>query len=100
MQAPLVATQRGSRLRAEIAVERAVVDAVPRQQELQHRDVESEHPGTHDAVAEQRATERPERGARPIVGESRYRQVRALLSRADRGDRLRSDETVDRARIE
>ena len=45
-------------LLAQVAVERAGVDATPREQELQHRDVPAEVAALQDARAEQRLAER------------------------------------------
>jgi len=49
MHQTLVALQRRGRLGAEVAVESAVVDAAPRQQELQHGHVEAEVAALQDA---------------------------------------------------
>ncbi len=73
---------------------------MPRQQELEHRDVEAEVAGPDDPVAEERAAERAERGARAVVDDSRDGQVRAALRLAHRGEGLRPDQAVDRAAVQ
>ncbi len=78
MHEPLVALQRRSGLGAEVSVERTVVDAAARQQELQHGHVEPEVAPLQDARAEQRPAERAEGDARARVGGSDPKVVRAL----------------------
>ena len=61
MHLPLVLAQRRRRLLADVAVERAVVDAAPREQELEHGDVPAEV-AARGASASRRAGARAGRG--------------------------------------
>ena len=73
--ASLVPAQRDRGTRAEVAVERALVETAAREQVLQHCDVEAEVAGPQDALAEQRPPERPERSARLRIRDPVHRQV-------------------------
>ncbi len=85
----LVAAQRGGRLLAHVAVERARVDPAPREQELQHRHVPAEVAPLQEPRAEERLAERPEREARAPVGRP-DRQVMRALERVHRRRRARA----------
>jgi hypothetical protein len=80
MHRPLVPLERGPRLLPHVAVERAVVDTPPHEQELQHGDVPAEVTLAERARAEERPAQRPERGARAEVGDADG-QVMATLER-------------------
>ena len=99
MHEPLVALQRRRGLGAEVAVERAVVDAAARQQELQHGHVEPEVAPLQDARAEQRPAERAEGDARARVGGADRKVVRALEC-VDRRRRAGACDPVDLREVE
>ena len=96
----LEAANRRLELRAHVAVERTVVEARPREQELEDGDVEPEVAGPDRPLAEERPPERAERvscAGRDLAG---HRQVRAALGPVDRGARQRPDVAVDGAEVE
>src|SRR5215472_1784728 len=75
-------------------------DALPEEEELEHRDVPAEGAAVQRPRAEERAAERTEGRARPLVGDAGDGQPVALLKGANRGDGLRSRDRVDRAAVE
>ena len=96
---PLVLAQRGCGLRAHVPVESTRVHTAARQQELQHGDVPAEVTAAQRARAEEGTPERPERRARPRVGDAEG-QVVAALERAHGRGRARPGDPVDLGEIE
>ena len=98
-QTLLVATQAGSCLLPEVAVERSRVDAVPRHQELEDGDIPAEVTRLDRARAEQRSTQRAECETRPDGGHA-DRKTDLALEGMDGRRGPGAGDTVDRAEIQ
>ena len=96
---PLEATESAKRRPVEIAVHRHV-HPVPDEQELQHGDVPAERAAAELPRTEEMPAERAELLSRARIGHAGHAQVVRALERANRGDRARSDDPVDRPRVE
>jgi hypothetical protein len=70
------------------------------EQELEYRDVEADGALRQVATAEQRAAERPERGARPLPRAPVDGEPGARLEQPHRGDRPGAGDAIDRARVD
>jgi hypothetical protein len=78
MHQPLVAAERGRGLLPHVAVERTGVDAPPRQEELEHRDVPAEVASTQNTRPEKRRAERAQSATGLHIGGAERQAVLAL----------------------
>jgi hypothetical protein len=96
----LVPPERLRSLRAEVSVERAVVEAAAREQELEHRDVPAEPAGDERPRAEERVAERAEPHACALADDPVRGEPFLALEGLERGPRLRPHDPVDLAEVE
>ena len=87
-------------MRSEATVDRPRREAALFQKELEGGDVPAPVSAAHNAAAERRPAAPPERVAGLGAGDTVDRQVVLGLKAADRTDRLRSRDPIDRAPVE
>ena len=85
---------------AEASVDRARPEPVATEPELEHRDVPADRPDAELALAEQRASTRAERAARPPIDPAVRLQALLPLERGERVACHRADDSVDGAGME